>query len=78
MNRPRSPRSRAALTSLEAAATLARGGFACMFSTSDEYETALITQRRAQGCYDEPRSRWPAIMFVGCALMVAGTVLLLN
>ena len=78
MNPPRSPRSRAALTSLEAAATLARGGFACMFSTSDEYETALITQRRAQGLYDERRSRWPAIMFVGCALMVAGTVLLLN
>jgi hypothetical protein len=78
MNTPRSPRSRAILTSLEAAATLARGGFACMFSTSDEYETALITQRRAQGRYDQPRSRWPAVMFVGCALMVAGTVLLLN
>jgi hypothetical protein len=49
-----------------------------MFSTSDEYETALITERRAQGRYDRPRSRWPAVMFVGCALMVAGTVLLLN
>jgi len=78
MKTPRSPRSRAALTSLEAAATLARGGFACMFSTSDEYEIALITQRRAQGRYDQPRSRWPAVMFVGCALMVAGTVLLLS
>jgi hypothetical protein len=78
MNTPRSHRSNAALTSLEAAATLARGGFACMFSTADEYETALITQRRAQGRYDQPQSRWPAVMFVGCALMVAGTVLLLN
>ena len=38
--------------SLEAAAASARGGFACMFSTSDEYETALITERRAQGRYD--------------------------
>jgi hypothetical protein len=57
---------------------LARGGFACMFSTSDEYEAALITQRRTQGHYDQPRSRWPAVMFVGCALMVTGTVLLLN
>ena len=74
----RSHRSRAALTSLETAATLARGGFACMFSTSDEYETALISQRRAQGRYDQPKSRWPAAMFVGCALMVAGTVLLLS
>ena len=77
MNTPRRPRSRAALTSLEAAATLARGGFACMFSTS-EFETALITERRALDRYDQPKSRWPAVMFVGCALMVAGTVLLLN
>jgi hypothetical protein len=68
----------AALISLEAAAASARGGFACMFSTSDEYETALITERRAQGRYDRPRSGWPAVMFVGCALMVAGTMLLLN
>jgi hypothetical protein len=78
MNTPRRHRSRAALTSLEAAATVARGGFACMFSTSDEYETALIVERRAQGRYGQPRSRWPAVMFVGCALLVAGTVLLLN
>ena len=49
-----------------------------MFSTSDEYETALITERRAQGRYGNTRSRWPAMMFVGCTLMVAGTVLLLN
>jgi hypothetical protein len=68
----------AALSSLEAAAVSARGGFACMFSTSDEYETALITERRAQGRYDRPRSPWPAVMLVGCTLMVAGAVLLLN
>ena len=66
------------LMSLEAAATSARGGFACVFSTSDEYETALISERRAQGRYGRRRSRWPAVMFVGGALMVAGTVLLLN
>jgi hypothetical protein len=66
------------LISLEAAAASARGGFACMFSTSDEFETALITERRAQGHYAPLRSRWPLIMFVGCALMVAGAVLLLN
>jgi hypothetical protein len=68
----------ATLMSLEAAAVAARGGFACMFSTSDEYETALITERRAQGRYAPRRSRWPLAMFVGCTLMVAGTVLLLN
>jgi hypothetical protein len=70
--------SQAALMSLEAAAVSARGGFACLFSTSDEYETALITERRAQGRYATPYTRWPLLMFVSCTLMVAGTVLLLN
>jgi hypothetical protein len=78
MNMPRSRNVEAALMSLEAAAVSARGGFACMFSTSDEYETALITERRAQGRYGAPRRRWPLLMFVGCTLMVAATVLLLN
>jgi len=75
--RQRNPQ--AALTSLEAAAASARSGFACMFSTSDEYETALIAERRAQGRYDHRRSRWPAAaILVGGTLMVAGTVLLFN
>jgi hypothetical protein len=78
MNTARSDGANAALTSLEAAAVSARGGFACMFSTSDEYETALIMERRAQGRYATPRSRWPLAMFVGCTLMVAGTVLLFS
>jgi hypothetical protein len=78
MDTPRSQSPHAALNSLEAAAVSARGGFACMFSTSDEYETALITERRAQGRYGRRRSPWPAVMFVGCALMVAGAVLRLN
>ena len=68
----------AALISLEAAAASARSGFACMFSSSDEFEMALITERRAQGRYAPQRSRWPLVMFVGCVLMVAGCVLLLN
>ena len=79
MDALRNQDANATLMSLEAAAVSARGGFACMFSTSDEYETALITERRAQGRYDQPRSRWPAVMmFVGCTLLVVGTVLLLN
>jgi hypothetical protein len=77
MNSP-SQNARAALMSLEAAAASARGGFACMFSTSDEYETALITERRAQGRYGSPSSRWPLAMFIGCTLVLAGVVLLLN
>jgi hypothetical protein len=68
----------AALMSLEAAAVSARGGFACLFSSSEEFETALISERRAQGRYDQRKTRWPAILFIGCALMVAGSVLLLN
>ena len=64
--------------SLEAAAASTRGGFACMFSTSEEFEMALITERRAQGRYDQRRTRWPAILFIACAMMVAATVLLLN
>jgi hypothetical protein len=78
MNTIRSQSANAALMSLEAAAASARAGFACMFSTSDEYETALISERRAQGRYDQPRSRWPLVMFAGCALMMAAIVLLLN
>ena len=74
----RSNRSDAALVSLEAAAASARSGFACMFSSSEEFETALIAERRAQGRYAAPRRRWPLLMFVGCALTVAGTALLLN
>ncbi len=69
--------SNAALISLEAAAASARSGFACMFSTSDEYETALISERRAQGRYGAPRSKWPMIAFIGCSVAMAGAALLL-
>jgi hypothetical protein len=70
--------SNAALISLETAAASARGGFACMFSTSDEYETALIIERRAQGRYQKPRPSWQMIMFIGCSLMVAGFVVVFS
>jgi hypothetical protein len=78
MDSIRTQNSQAALMSLEAAAVTARGGFACMFSSSEEFETALISERRAQGRYDQRRTRWPVILFVGCAMMVVGTVLLLK
>lgn len=74
--RTRNPQS--ALMSLEADAVSARSGFACLFSNSDEYETALIAERRAQGRYQQPRSRWPVVMLLGAMLIVAGTVLLFN
>ncbi|CAN5305411.1 hypothetical protein BH11PSE4_BH11PSE4_39150 [soil metagenome] len=69
--------STAPLKSLEAAVVAARGGFACMFSTSDEYERALIIERRAQGRYGaQPQRNWPIIMFAGCSLLLAGFVIL--
>jgi hypothetical protein len=78
MDSARSTSSNTALVALESAAASARGGFACMFSSSDEYETALITERRAQGRYHRPRINWPMIAFIGCCLMVIGFVVLFS
>jgi hypothetical protein len=78
MDSARSNRSNPALAALESAAASARSGFACMFSSSDEYETALITERRAQGRYHRPRINWPMIAFIGCCLMVAGFVVVFS
>jgi hypothetical protein len=72
--RTRNPQT--ALMSLEAAAAAARGGFACMFSDSDEYETALIAERRAQGRYGQSNSRWPMVLLVGAMLVVFVTGLM--
>ncbi len=69
--------AQAALMSLEADAVSARGGFACLFSTSEEYEHALISARRAEGRYAPHPGPWPLLMFIGCALMTAGTVLMM-
>ena len=72
--------ARASLLSLEADAASARGGFACLFSTSDEFEGALIDERRAQGRYGRSYHRafrpWSIALFAGCAMLVAGSVLL--
>jgi hypothetical protein len=78
MDTARSNRANAALIALETAAASARSGFGCMFSTSDEYETALIVERRAQGRYDRQRTNWPMIVFIGCCLMVVGFVILFS
>ena len=61
----------ATLMSLEAAAARARGGFACIFSTSDEYETALITERRAQGRYAQSRGHQVTVARDGPEALVA-------
>ena len=64
-----------AVVSLEEIAVSARNGFGCMFSTSDEYEAALISERRAEGRYRK-QTHWPMIAFWGCAIGIACVVLL--
>jgi len=76
MNARRNRGAQAALLSLEADAVIARSGFACLFSTSDELESALISQRRAEGHYDRRGRIWPLVLFAGCAAMMAGAVLI--
>jgi len=78
MNARRNRGAQAALLSLEAEAASARGGFACMFSTSDEYETALIKERRAQGRYARPKKPWPWMLLACGAVLMLGTALLLG
>ena len=69
---------RAALLALEADAASARGGFGCMFSTSDEYENALISERRAQGRYARLQNPGPLTVFGGCTILVLAIAILLG
>ena len=68
--------AQAALLSLEAEASSARGSFACLFSTADEYERALIMKCREEGRYGRPHGPWPMLMLIGCAMMLFGFLLL--
>lgn len=67
-------RARNDISALEAAAASARAGFACMFSTSDEYERALIAERRLQGRYHEARD-WQPMFLLGCVFILSGILL---
>jgi len=71
-------RSQADLVSLQAAEVTARSGFACLFSTSDEYENALISVRRAEGRYAAPRRPvWPGALAVTCGVTIIVAAMLL-
>ena len=74
MTREVSPRS--ALMMLDDAAHSARAGFACIFSSADEYEAALIAERRIQGHYTTSKF-WPIMLAVGCGLTIVGAALLM-
>jgi hypothetical protein len=65
-----------AISSLEDTIASARAGFVCLFSSSEEFENALISERRAQGRYGRP-SWVPIGLFIGTSLIVAGAALLL-
>lgn len=74
MTTARSHDSQTDLTVLEAEVASARAGFACMFSTSDEYEHALIAARRAEGRYGSTFD-WQPVLLAGCALVLLGVLL---
>jgi hypothetical protein len=59
------------LTALEAHAARAGTSFACAFSSSDEFETELITLRRAQGRYAR-RLPWAPLTIAVVASAIAG------
>lgn len=65
--------SQSDIIALEATVASARAGFACMFSTSDEYENALITARRAEGRYGSAFD-WQPVVLGGCALVLLGVL----
>lgn len=46
-----------------------------MFSTSDEYEDALVTARRAEGRYGSPFD-WQALLLAGCVFILSGALLM--
>ena len=75
MQPTRSKAKELTLSSLEELAVSVRDDFACMFSTADEYQAALIDQRRAEGRYDRA-GHWPMVAFWACSFAVACMVIL--
>lgn len=73
MTTANSHRSQSDLSALEASVASARAGFACMFSTSDEYENALIAARRAEGRYGSAFD-WQPVILGGCTLVLLGVL----
>lgn len=71
MSTARSHQTKSDLSALEASVASARAGFACMFSTSDEYENALIAARRAEGRYGSAFD-WQPVALGGCTLVLLG------
>lgn len=64
------------LRALEERAALARKALACAFTSSDEYENALIAERRAEGRYATGID-WTTIFGIGCGLAIVSLTTLL-
>ena len=66
---------------LETAEAATRNAFACAFSTADEYESALIDERRAAGLYASAMSpmarHWPTIALGTFAAALLATYLII-
>ena len=60
---------------LEGCAQTAGHALACAFSSSDEYEAALIAERRAEGRYG-PRKRRRQVLITATAIALATAVLI--
>jgi hypothetical protein len=60
---------------LEGCALSAGAALACAFSSSDEYEAALIAKRRAEGRYG-PRAQWRRTIAGAAAIAVALAVVI--
>lgn len=67
--------SRSALQALSLDAELAGAAMACRYSCSDEYEAALIAERRRAGAYGRPLRRQPDVWLT---LLAACIVVLLS
>jgi hypothetical protein len=64
-----------ALQGLVADIELAGAAMACRYTSSDEYEAALIAERRRAGVYDLPKRHHP-VLWSGLAIAVVIAVLL--
>jgi hypothetical protein len=68
------PRTDADLSALEAYAERAGAALACAYSSSAEFDAALIAQRRAAGVYG-PRRRRKQMLVTGAGIAAALAVI---
>lgn len=54
---------------------LAGAAMACRYSSSEEYEAALIAERRSAGAYDIPKRHHPLLWSILAGVVVAAVYL---